>query len=147
MNLALDVLVDVMLRQQEVTQSTTQQLTTMDDDGAAFKIQIPVQQSCNKISEIHHEGKDMRGYQVECLPKTWHSRGSGGHVVEMCFCVLVEGRGEVCTQGANLRWRALRSKTHVKPLPQHCMKRTSVADAKGDRFCRICTIFLRRAPA
>jgi hypothetical protein len=51
----------------------------------------PVQHSCNKIGVSHHEGKDMRGYQVECLPKTWQSRGGGGHVVEMCFCVLVEG--------------------------------------------------------
>ena len=64
MKLALEVLVDVMLKQQD-TKSTTQQLT-MDDDGAAFKIQIPVQHSCNKIGESHHEGKDMRGYQAEC---------------------------------------------------------------------------------
>ena len=133
MNLVLQVLEDVMLKKQQ-EESNNHKENQQHKNLPCMIIQFPVQHSCNKIGESHHEGKDMRGYQVECLPKTWHSRGSGGHVVEMCFCVLVEGRGEVCTQGANLRWRALRSKTDVKPLPQQCTKRTNVANAKGDGF-------------
>jgi hypothetical protein len=93
MKLVLQVLVDVMLKKQ---QRGEQEPQNQQHNLPCMIIQFPVQHSCNRIGESHHEGKDMRGYQVECLPKTWHSRGGGGHVVvEMCFCVLVE-RDEKC---------------------------------------------------
>jgi hypothetical protein len=90
MNLVLQVLEDVMLKKQQ-EESNNHKENQQHKNLPCMIIQFPVQHSCNKIGESHHEGKDMRGYQVECLPKTWHSRGGGGHVVELCFCVLVEG--------------------------------------------------------